>query len=176
MPTKAVVVTGDFAPAPSGKDAGGGQGIPGALLQMFNAMLRLAENAVFTAAGLAIATVTTQVKTVNTLTYLISGIFKSKAGTDNFWTVAIIQAAAGFAVIPDGSRAMFLFMIDAAGVATVIQGPVGKTDPDAQVPADTIPEDRAIVGTVKAVCAGTTFTPGTDAWNKASVTFTFSDG
>jgi hypothetical protein len=176
MPTKQVTVSADALLAPSGQDAGSGQGIIGALLQMFNALLRLAENCAFTAAGVAVATTTTQVKTVNALTFLINGVFKSKAGTDNFWTVAMFQAAAGFKVIPDGSRAIFLLLIDASGVGSVIQGPVGTTDALATVPADTIPADKCIVGTVKAVCAGTTFTPGTDAWNKASVTFTFSDG
>lgn len=175
MPTKQVTVTAEGLTAPSGQDAAP-IGILGALLQMYNCMLRLVENAAFTAAGVAMATVTTQVKTVNTLAYTIAGVFKSKAGTDNFWTAAMFAAASGFKVIPDGSRAIFLLLIDASGVASVIQGPVGTTDALATVPADTIVEDKCIVGTVKAVCAGTTFTPGTDAWNKASVTFTFSDG
>lgn len=178
MPTKAVTVTGVEGRVTSvgGQDAGGGQGLVGALVQAFNTLLRTVSNLALSASAVAVATVTTQVKTTATLNYLINGVFKTKAATDNFWTVAIIQAAQGFAVIPDGSRAMFLFLIDAAGVASVIQGPVGVTDAQAIVPADTIPEDKCIAGVCKAVCAGTSFTPGTDAWSKASVTFTFSDG
>lgn len=176
MPTKAVTVTADAILAASGQDAGAsGLGLVGALVQSFNAALRLAENTAFSAAGVAMATVTTQVKTVNALTYTISGVFKSKAATDNFWTVAILQAAAGFAAIPAGSAAMFLFLVDAAGVAMAIQGPVGVGAAPA-IPADSIPEDRAIVGFCKVVCGTAGFTPGTDAWNKANVTFTFGDG
>lgn len=180
MPLKSVTASAEGILAPSGADAGAqgspAVGILGALLQGWNALLKLCENAAYTAAGVAMGTTTTTVKTVNSLTYLINSVFKVKAGTDNFWTVAMFQAASGFKVIPDGSRAMFLLLIDAAGVGSVIQGPVGTTDILANVPMDTIPQDKCIVGTVKAVCAGTTFTPGTDAWNKASVTFTFSDG
>lgn len=176
MPTKAVTVTGDALGAPAGQDAAGGQGMLGAVVQMYNCLLRLIENAAYTAAGIAMGTTTTTVKTVNTLTYTIAGVFKSKVATDNFWTVAMLQAAAGFAVIPIGSRAVFLFLIDASGVGSVIQGPVGTTDALATIPADTIVEDKCIAGTCKVVCTAANFTPGTDAWNKGSVTFTFGDG
>lgn len=176
MPTKAVMVSADNQQAATGQDAGAsGLGMVGGLMQSFNALLRLVANAAYTAAGIAMATVTTQVKTVNSLTFLISGVFKVKAGTDNFWTAAIIQAATGFANIPIGSAAMFLFLVDAAGVATVIQGPVGVGAAPA-VPADLIPEDRAIAGTCKVVSASAAFLPGTDAWNKAGLAFTFADG
>lgn len=176
MPTKTISVSADNPQAASGQDAGqSGLGMVGALVQSFNALLRLVANAAYSAAAVAIATVTTQVKTTATLTYLISGVFKTKAATDNFWTVAILQAASGFAVIPIGSAAMFLFLIDAAGVASVIQGPVGVGAAPA-VPADTIPEDKCIAGTCKVVSASATFTPGTDAWNKAGLAFTFADG
>lgn len=147
----------------------------GGLVQSFNALLRLIENRVLSAAAVAIATVTTQVKTTATAVYQISGIFKTKAATDNFWTVAILQAATGFAAIAAGSGAMFLFMIDAAGVATVIQGPVAVGAVPA-VPSDSIPEDRCIVGTCKVLCGTAGFTPGTTAWNAANITFTFADG
>lgn len=177
MATKTVSVSADNQQAASGADAGtSGLGMVGALVQSFNALLRLVANAAYSAAAVAIATVTTQVKTTATLTYLISGVFKTKAATDNFWTVAILQAATGFANIPIGSAAMFLFMIDAAGVATVIEGPVGVGANAPAVPADSIPEDRCIAGTCKVVAVSAAFLAGTDAWNKAGVTFTFSDG
>lgn len=176
MATKTTMVTADFLRAATGQDAGSsGLGMVGALVQSFNALLRLMANMALSAAAVAIATTTTQVKTTATFNFLISGVFKTKAATDQFWTVAIIQAAAGFANIPIGSAAIFLFLIDAAGVATVIQGPVGVGAAPA-VPADTIPEDRAIVGTCKVVSTSAAFLPGTDAWNKAGLTFTFSDG
>lgn len=177
MATKTLSVSADHQTAATGADAGtSGLGMVGALVQSFNALLRLVANAAYSAAAVAIATVTTQVKTTATLTYLISGVFKTKAATDNFWTVAILQAATGFANIPIGSAAMFLFMIDAAGVATVIEGPVGVGAAPPAVPADSIPEDRCIVGTCKVVAVSAAFLAGTDAWNKAGVTFTFGDG
>lgn len=176
MALKATTVTAEGILAPSGQDAGSGVGILGALLQAYNALVTLTENAAYTAAAIAMGTTTTTVKTVNTLTFLIEGVFKSKAATDNFWTVAMLQAAPGFAVIPIGSRAIFLFLIDASGVGSVIQGPVGTTDLLATVPMDTIPQGKCIAGTCKVVCTAANFTPGTDAWNKGSVTFTFADG
>lgn len=177
MPTKVVSISADNQQAASGADAGtSGLGMVGALVQSFNALLRLMANMALSAAAVAIATVTTQVKTTATFTYLISGLFKTKAATDPFWTVAILQAATGFANIPIGSAAMFLFMIDAAGVATVIEGPVGVGANAPAVPADSIPEDRAIVGTCKVVGVTAAFLAGTDNWNKAGVTFTFGDG
>ena len=145
-------------------------------MQSFNALLRLTENSVFTAVGAAIATVTTQIKTVNTATYLSAGVFKSKAAADPLWTVAMFQAAVGFANIPIGSRAMFLLLVDGAGTGSVIQGPVALDDAGATVPADTIPEDKTILASVKVVGTSAAFLPGTDNWNKAGVTFTFSDG
>lgn len=176
MATKAVTVSADAMQAPSGQDAGGGQGMVGALVQAFNCLLRLIENRVLTAAAVAIATTTTQVRTTATAVFQISGVFKSKASTDNLWTNAILQAAAGFAAIPAGSSAMFLFLLDAAGVATAIQGPSAVGAAPAAVPADSIPEDRCVVGTCKVVCGTAGFTPGTTAWNAANITFTFADG
>src|SRR6267142_265138 len=73
----------------------------GALIQSFNALLQQHYNQAFTAAGVATATVTSQVKTVNTLTYLINGVFKTKAGTDNFWTLtgSVVTAGVGGATM-----------------------------------------------------------------------------
>ena len=54
--------------------------------------------------------------------------------------------------------------------------PVALDDAGATVPADTIPEDKTILASVKVVGTSAAFLPGTDNWNKAGVTFTFSDG
>lgn len=166
---KSIAVSASHTLAPSGADAGLSVGIVGALLQQYNALRKLSENAPYTAAGVAMATTTTKAKTANTLTYTIDGKLLSKAGTDNFWTLS-------GSVVPDGSRCVFLLYIDSAGAASVVQGPIGTTDAAATVPADTLVESKCLVATLKVVCSGTTFTPGTDNLNKASVTFTFSDG
>ena len=169
MAVKSVTVGAAHLTAPAGADASFGVGQVGAVIQQFNCAVLLAENAAFTAAGVAMATTTTKAKTVNALTYLIDGVFKTKAGTDNFWTLA-------GTTVPDGSRCVFLFLIDSAGAATVFQGPIGTTDALATIPSDSIVQSKCIAATLKVVCAGANFVPGTDALNKASVTFTFSDG
>jgi hypothetical protein len=174
MALKTVTVSAEGLLAPAGADAGSGIGILGALLQFYNALVTLVENCAFTAAGVAMATTTTAVKTVNSLTYLIEGVFKVKAGTDNFWTAA--NSFTAMQTVPIGSRCIILLLIDAAGAASAIQGPIGTTDLLATVPVDTIPQAKAIVGTVKVVTGTANFVPGTDAWNKANVAFTFADG
>ena len=179
MALKQVIATAEGIVATSGAqsaDAAGGSGIGilGALLQMFNALVLLAENCAFTAAGVAMATTTTAVKTVNTLTYLIDGIFKAKAGTDNFWTAA--NSFTALATVPIGGSCIVALLIDAAGAASAIQSPVSLTATPNPLPVSALQQSKCIVGTVKIVCGTANFVPGTDAWNKANVTFTFADG
>lgn len=179
MALKQVTVTAEAVLPSTGAgtpDASGGTGIGilGALLQMYNALVLLAENCAFTAAGVAMATTTTAVKTVNALTYLIEGVFKSKAGTDNFWTAA--NSFTAMATVPIGGSCIIALLIDAAGAATAIQGPVSLTATPTPLPVSSLVAAKCIVGTVKVVCGTANFVPGTDAWNKANVTFTFADG
>jgi hypothetical protein len=147
----------------------------GALIQSFNALLQQHLNQPLTAAGVATATVTSQVKTVNTLTYLINGVFKSKVATDNFWTLTgtAVTAAVG------GATMFWALCINAAGAASVVQGPTnqGSTTVWTPAPANLIPADLCVAGMCKvSLTATTVFTPGTTLLAAAGVTTTYGDG
>jgi hypothetical protein len=147
----------------------------GALIQAHNALLQYLANAALTAAGTAIATVTSQVKTVNTLTFLINGAFKSKAATDNFWTLTGTAVTAGVG----GATMHWALCINAAGAASVVQGPTnqGSTTVWTPAPANLQPADLCIAGICKvSLTATTVFTPGTTLLGAAGVTTTFVDG
>jgi len=146
-----------------------------AVAQSHNALLQQALNMALTAAGTATATVTSQVKTVNTLTFLINGAFKSKAATDNFWTLTGSAVTAGVG----GATMHWALCISAAGAASVVQGPTnqGSTTVWTPAPANLQPADLCIVGIVKvSLTATTVFTPGTTLLGAAGVTTTYVDG
>lgn len=146
-----------------------------ALIQSFNAFLMQETNAALSAAGTAQATTTSKVKTTATLTYLIDGVFKSKAATDNFWTLTGSAVTAGVG----GATMHYALVIDGSGAASVIQGPTnqGSTTVWTPAPANQMPADLCIAATLKiSLTATTVFTPGTTATNAAGVTSTFEDG
>lgn len=147
----------------------------GALIQSFNALLAQQLNEPQTACGAATATVTSQVKTVNTLTYLINGVFKSKVATDNFWTLTgtAVTAAVG------GATMFWALCINAAGAASVVQGPTnqGSTTVWTPGPANLLAADVCVAAMCKvSLTAGTVFTPGTTLLAAAGVTTTYVDG
>lgn len=77
-----------------------------------NAALAYSLNYVLTAGGATTATTTSAVKTVNTITYLINGVFKSEAPTDPEWTLAGTTVAIS-------SFQKYALLLDAAGTPTI---------------------------------------------------------
>jgi len=168
---------GALTPYPvDGQALSGRPGAGGALMQSFNAFLMEENNAALTACGSAQATTTTKVKTTNTLTYLIDGVFKSKTATDNFWTLTGTAVTAG----GSGATMHYALCIDGSGAASVIQGPTnqGSTTVWTPAPANMMPNDLCVAAVLKiALTAGTTFTPGTtNVATAGGVTVTFEDG
>lgn len=159
----------------------------GGLIQSYNGELNARLNMALTACGAATATVTSQAKTVNTLVYLIDGVFKSKAATDNFWTLTGTAVTAG----GTGATLHYALCINAAGAASVVQGPTnnaGLQGPNGQILAGSttvwqpaaailLPADVCIAAILKiSLTATTVFTPGTTLLGAAGVTSTFTDG
>ena len=146
-----------------------------ALIQSFNAFLMQEVNAALTAAGSAQATNTTGVKSANTTTFLIDGVFKSKGATDPLWTLTGSAVTAGVG----GATMHYALVLNASGTASVVQGPTnqGSTTVWTPAPANQMPQDLCIAATLKlSLTATTVFTPGTTALNAAGVTATFEDG
>lgn len=119
--------------------------------------------------GLAIATVTTQVKSTIAGVVLAGGVFSaSKAGTDNEFTLT-------GAVVPVSSFNKYLMMRDSAGTASIIEGIPASTAAGVRFPA--LPSNKACVGVVQVATDAThTFTPGTTALGAAGITTTFING
>jgi hypothetical protein len=149
--------------------------------ELANANMALDLSTALSAAGVATATVTSQVKTVNALTYLINGAYKSKAATDNFWTLA------GTTVVVGGFQ-KYLLLIDAAGAASIQEGlqstvsaaSVGWTNVSnvsAWAPLMSILNaGKAIVGVLTIANVTNPFIPGTTLLGAAGVTATYIDG
>jgi hypothetical protein len=151
-------------------------------IALINALALSCLNAVYSAAGVATATVTSQVKTVNTLTYTIFGKFFSKAGTDNFWTLS-------GAVVQKSSFQKYLLLIDSAGAASVQEG-VQSTISAAKVAWTNVNRQSDVGALIAVLNAGkaiagiltvatdavTTFTPGTTLLGAAGITATYQDG
>lgn len=146
-----------------------------ALIQAHNALLMQETNQPLTAAGSAQATNTTGVKSVNTTTFTIDGVFKSKAATDPLWTLTGSAVTAGGL----GATMHYALCLNASGTASVVQGPTnqGSTTAWTPAPANLLPNDIAIVATLKiSLTAATVFTPATTSLSAAGVTATFEDG
>lgn len=135
---------------------------------LVNAIALIIANDTLTAAGCATATVTSQAKTVNTLTYLIDGAYKTKTATDNFWTLSGVT-------VPISSFQKYYLLIDGAGAASVMQGIPASTAAGVVLPFP--PQSKAIVGVLTVATNGsTTFVPGTTLLGAAGITATFNDG
>ncbi len=153
--------------------------------ELANALAVLQLSQILTAPGVITATVTSQVKTANTLTYLINGIFKSKGATDNFWTLGVAGSAT---VVAASMFQKYVLLIDDAGAATVQEGTAGQTaatvtwtnvanlGPYSPILTMMGP-NKAIAGVLTvATAAATTFTPGTTLLGAAGITATYIDG
>jgi len=167
--------TGAAGMVEDGKALNGRATGEGALIQSLNAHIATVANMALTAAGSAQATNTTGVKTANTTTFTIDGVFKSKTATDPLW------ALTGTAVTAGGSGATmhYALCLNASGTASVVQGPTnqGSTTVWTPAPANQLPADICIAATIKiSLAAATVFTPGTTSLTAAGVTSTFEDG
>lgn len=136
--------------------------------RLANTLAMLQANDSLTAAGCATATTTSKVKTVNTLTFKIDGVFKTKAATDNFWTLS-------GSTVADLSWQKYLLLIDASGAASVRQGTPSLVSAAAVVLPDH-PGSVCIAGVLTVATSGSTFIPGTTLLGAVGITATYVDG
>lgn len=132
------------------------------------ALRSAALNRVLSDGGAGIGTTTSKVRSNATITFTVDGEFKSKASTDDLWTLT-------GAVIPAGQKRSYLLLLDSAGVATVSASDTVLVAATVTLPA--WPASKAVVGMVTVSNgSGGNFTPGTTALNAASITTTYFDG
>jgi hypothetical protein len=167
------------------------------LIVGFNTLLQIVANIMIGSSNalagpvLALGGTTTAVKTTNAAMYRVNFAQKVQAAAD-VWTVANSLGALGTLVgtLAIGQTAVFLFGLNAAGTAsayastfasgTTVYPPgtalssIPVLLPGPVLPA--LPQDVCIMGYCTVTATAATFLVGTDAWNKASVTFTFADG
>ena len=162
-------------------------------LEFANANLALDLNATLSAAGTTTATTTSKAKTVNTLTYLSAGLYKSKAATDNFFTLG--TAGQSTTTVPASYFQKYLCCIDPTGSApAVFEGtasPVGLSSVTWPGPAWAsvagfgswapllyiLNQGYSIVSVISVTVASTTtFVPGTTLFGAAGITTAFADG
>ncbi len=136
--------------------------------QTINRLILLYQNRVLTAAAVATGTTTSKVKTVATATFTIDGTFKTKAATDDLWTLSgTVVAASMFQ--------KYLLLLNAAGTASIQEGI--QASAAAGVVFNTLPDAKAIIGIATvATDSSTTFTPGTTLLGAAGITTTYVDG
>lgn len=121
-----------------------------------------------TAAGLAITTNKAKFKTTNTLAFLIDGVFKSKAATDN------LVFSSGHTSLAASQACLFGVWIDASGNVTTNQGPIVAAGDPCPVPASN--NGKALVGLIKVSCDSTgAFVPNTTNFDGTGVTTTYID-
>lgn len=157
--------------APSG-------GIDRTVFDSVKRLVLLRDNACLAAAGTAAATTASKVKTVNTVTYLIDGQFKSLAGTDNFWTLTGTTLTAG-------QSNKWLLCVDGSGTASVVEGILASTVAGVTF-ADVTGSDghiypspgpsKCVVGQLTVTCNSSTFVPGTTLLSAGTITVVYRDG
>lgn len=127
------------------------------------------ENSVAGKAGVATATVTSQVKTANQVDYFCSGSVFRKAATDNLWTLT-------GGVLAISSWRKYALILDSAGTATVVAG-TDSTVSAAAAGLPALPAGKSCIGVLTVATNGaTTFTPATTLLGAAGITATYVDG
>ncbi len=139
-------------------------------------------NQPLTAAGSTTATVTSQVKTANTLTFLIAGVFKSLNASDPFWTLSGTVVAAG-------SFQKYLLLVNGSGTMSVQEGTQSTISAAAVTWTNVsgftryspllgiLNAGKCVVSVLTIATDAThTFTPGTTLLGAAGITATFADG
>jgi hypothetical protein len=151
-----------------------------AAAELVNVNAALDLSTALSAAGIATATVTSQAKIVNTLNYTINGAFKTKAATDNFWTLSGTTVATGL-------TQKYALLIDAAGAASVQEATqaltaatvgwanVSSVGPWAPL-LSILNASKAVAGVLTVVTVTNPFIPGTTLLGAAGVTATYQDG
>ncbi|MEO6566768.1 MAG: hypothetical protein ABIO63_12155 [Casimicrobiaceae bacterium] len=136
--------------------------------QLVNALAILRANAALTSAAANIGTTKPKAGTTATLVFQIDGVFKSKASTDDFWTLAGTTVAAS-------SFQKYLLMVDTSGNASTAQGVQASTAAAVVLPAP--PQSKCIAAVLTiATDASTTFVPGTTDLDASGITATYSNG
>lgn len=158
-----------------------------AAAELANAATSYSLNMAYSAAGATLATNTTGIKSVNTITFTVNGVFKSKTATDPLWTLGVANSNT---TVNPSSWQKYLLMLNASGTATVQEG-VQSTVSAAAVgwtnlvnrgpwsPILTTLDAATTIVCVLTIATDTTaggFIPGTTALNAANVTATYADG
>lgn len=117
--------------------------------------------------GVGIGTTVQKVRSNATISYLIAGEFKSKASTDDLWTLS-------GTTITDGNFNKYLLCLDTSGAASIVEGTQGASAGAVVLPA--YPSAKSVVGMLTVQTVGATFVPGTTALDAATVTDTYFDG
>lgn len=120
--------------------------------------------------AVAVATVTSQAKTVNSVNYFANGVPVTKGATDNLWTFVGV-------VVAVSSWNKYLLCLNAAGTASVVPG-IQSTVSAAAVQFFALPAAGVAIIAVATVATDVshTFTPGTTLLGAAGITTTFADG
>lgn len=141
------------------------------LLKAYRAALR---NAALSTGGVAIGTTKQKIKTATTVNYLLDGVFKTKAATDDLFVFTDVthDIAADASTVQE---AVYALSLDAAGAATVTKGTTATGSGNAAPPA--APVGKVLVGYVRiAVAAGATpFNATGDALDAAHLTVTYTN-
>lgn len=115
----------------------------------------------YTAAVLAInAASAATFKTTSAYSYIVDGVFKTKAA------LSAQAFSAGHATVPVGSVGYFVVGLDAAGAVTTAQG-IGSI-PD-------VANGVTAVGLIRVIATSVPFVPGTSALDLAGTTTAFFD-
>ena len=121
-------------------------------------------NIAFASGALAAGTSAGTFKTTATVTYIIDGVFKSKAATDN------LTFTSGHTALANYQACVFAVWLDASGNVTTTQGPIVSADQTCPTPP--VAGAKAVIGLIKvSTSTSQTFTPGTStlgAGNTAS--------
>lgn len=130
-----------------------------------------------TAGGLVVATTTSKLKTANTITFVVDGVFKSKVGTDNIAWAAPSTTYVITTPITAGNKCMIGLWLDSAGTFTQTQGPLTPytVSTDVAAPAPNPGGGRVLVGAAVITAATATFTPGTSAFAVAGTSVNYYD-
>lgn len=117
-------------------------------------------------AVLAEGTNANTIKTTAATSYVINGLLYSKAATDNIaMTACAVQA--------DLTSCMYLVTIIADGTVTLTKGTEQITGSGKDLLWPAIPANSAVLGAIKVVNSGGTFTSGTTDLGAGTVTDTY---
>ena len=133
----------------------------GTLKSGIDSMKTALKNMCLSDVGAAIGTTKTKAKSVSTATFLVNGEFKSKAATDDFWTLTGFDCT-------NGNYNKCLLCIDASGNAQIAAGTEAGTGAGVTLPS--IPASYGVVAMLQVNPTGTgDFTGGTTELDDGTV-------